>query len=558
MITLTPKTYKKGMKHSLLSSNKIDTVIARPISNLAADSTVFHSEQINAVNIRGVRHTLPISQNVVATHFHSSRNFHWGNIIVGNDEFAKARIECVLVSGKTMCKTDQVIQGTPTVNIRLEGSSDVVSRGGSTYDNYPSSDTLSLGNSTIADWIKSNKTETKTGLTHDYSGASFSMNPWIRNIIPYDSGVDPTPNDIVTDWVSTHGERLHVWWQGWTENSDFNASSFPEFRMMSPSALSLAYEHHYGTTLVMHNMYLPIKKSITKIDDYNYEVSWTVPVRVAYAAASRSFGIFSAEYDIDNFAYLDEVSSIIIELSGTPFSTAVQDISYSLDSSGNLSTVTHDSYPFEIDAEEALTADTYKGWYKEDGFAGVLVERGGYLDQTGTWVAQEHSFVTDYIWLPRNCIWFAPPNNTVEWYLQGCLYDDEHNLVGTVPAPNGNVTDTMAFGEPKGRYVRLNGKISDLDSGNYFVTLQLPYLWINVLSKDLLTKYSAGKYVVECVVSADWAIKNKVTINTRAQIKLLEGQYITRKNSACTFEVKNIEKRYSQNEFVFVLKLLEV
>lgn len=83
-------------------------------------------------------------------------------------------------------------------------------------------------------------------------------------------------------------------------------------------------------------------------------------------------------------------------------------------------------------------------------------------------------------------------------------------------------------------------------------------LWTEKMSTEILEKFVDGKFLVKCKVPATWAIQNGVTINTQMQILLQNGQYITRGSEICTFEVKNIEKRFQSSNFIFVLQLMEV
>ena len=561
-ITLTPKIYKKGMKHSLLSANKIDTVKLRPISNRLAENTIFHTTTLDKVNIENVEYVLPISTKISATDFHSSTNYRWGGLFVGNKHFAKARVECVVASGTTLCKTDEVVQGTVIANVRLAGNSKRVARGGSTFDNYPSADSLSSKNYSLSEWIDNNKTETVEGMTHDYTGNLFSLNPWVRNIVHFELPKDidwstgkPTANDVVTDWASSNGGRNYVFWTTWNENSSTNLGVFEQFEMGSPSATSLGVEEWSSTRLVMHNVQLPILKELKKLDDYNYEVSWTVPIRVAYAAASREFGPLGGAYDIDNYAYLDEVSSITIELSGTPLSTDVQNIAYS-SSDGELTKIVKDNYTVEVDASEALTLDTRKGMSDVDGLSGLSISRGGYLNAEGEWIDQPQAFATDYVFLPRNSVCTVLSNTSFIGCVHACYYDLNRKFIDSLvyTCPDGQ----LVFPSTVDKYVRLNGNIADIDSGDYYITIRKPNLWTEVLAKDLLDKYDKGKYTVDCAVAAAWAIDNDIKVNSKVQVKLLDGTFISRGSEPCTFEIKNIEKRYEQHEFVFELKLLEV
>lgn len=358
MLKLTPKVYKQNIKQSLLTNNKIDTVNLRPISNLTADPKVFHTEIVNTISLNGTQYTLPIDNSVASTHKRTISNTRWVNVFLGDTEFAKARMDCVLVTGKTLCTVDDVITGTPTVKINLVGTSKRIARGGSTYENYPGSGDLKNNDWSLAQWISENSNETLNSFTLDYTGATFSMNPWVRNIVHMDSGVNPTANDVITDWGPISGGYVGPWWQSWAEESNFSIDATPQFRMVSPNTVNKDVETEAGSTLVMHDVHLPISASLIRIDDYNYEVSWQVPVRVAYVAASREAMLFDKK-DVDNYAFLDSISEISIELSGIPISSDVRDISYGFDRAGNLTQTTTGNYPVTVDAGELFTLASY-------------------------------------------------------------------------------------------------------------------------------------------------------------------------------------------------------
>ena len=83
-------------------------------------------------------------------------------------------------------------------------------------------------------------------------------------------------------------------------------------------------------------------------------------------------------------------------------------------------------------------------------------------------------------------------------------------------------------------------------------------LWTNYMANHLLTKFENGKYIVECEVPATWALRNDIHINSQLKIQLQDGTYIARNSNVCVFEVKTIEKRFRNTDFIFSLRLMEV
>ena len=96
---------------------------------------------------------------------------------------------------------------------------------------------------------------------------------------------------------------------------------------------------------------------------------------------------------------------------------------------------------------------------------------------------------------------------------------------------------------------------------NNLITLNsvwVPDPWTEKMSKYLLTKYKDGAYIVECSVPAKWANENNISINTQMHVYLQDGKQIMRGSTPCVFEVKNIERSYNSDNFVYNLKLMEV
>lgn len=555
MLTLTPNIYKKNMQLSLLSKNKIDTVNIHPISNATVENKVFHTEEINVVTIGNTQHELPISDSVQPTHLHTSSNTTWGSLVVGTEDFAKARVDCVMVSGKTRCVSETVIQGEPQVTVRLVGQSKKVARGGSTFESYPGISTLNNIGWSLSSWIENNKTETTESLTVDYTGKTIPLNPWVRNFVEYSLDTKPSANDVITDWMSSGASgRITLWWQNWSEGGNIDLSAYPSIRMQSPSTVSMSVEKSAGTTLSLHNVQLNMSVTIARIDDYTYDVTWTVPVRIAYAAASRTFGIFGGEEDADNYAFVDKITKIVLELSGTPYSTDTLDLSYGLDSHGTLTSIISNNYPIDIDAEEALTQYTHYGDRDKNVFNGVYFA-GQMLALDQNIVTEANSFVTDYMWFRKNDILIAPvftQGNPV----MGWKYNEKKEFTGSLTG--GISGDIIAYIMSADQYIRLNGDIAKLNSGNYYVTLREKAPWVEVIAEQLLTKYKDGKYTCKCTITATWAERNNVKIDTEVQVKLYNGKMVTRKGTVCTFKIKNITRRYSREEFVYDITLLEV
>ncbi len=87
-------------------------------------------------------------------------------------------------------------------------------------------------------------------------------------------------------------------------------------------------------------------------------------------------------------------------------------------------------------------------------------------------------------------------------------------------------------------------------------------LWINTLAEQILASSEDGKYIFECEVPVAWARKHNVKIRSRFYVVQQNGEYIKRKTykglEKIMFEVMNITKYYTQNKFIYKLKLIQI
>lgn len=451
MLIISPRIYNDNMRVSFTPHNKIDTVTLLPISNLLTDEAeIIAQAEFNSTLVDGVNLELPVSSDVLPTHWRYMRNDYQRLFETVN--YAKARVECIMGSGTQIITTDKLISDTPIVSIDLVGKSIEVARGGNEYVKYPSIEDLMSKSYNVLEWIEQNKTNEYSYLLGNYADESISMNPWVRKIVPakIDSLTSinlPTFNDILTSWndPSLTG-RTWATVDGWNEYSSFGSDA-PKVQMFPANAQGSSIESVISTAISLRNLSLPIECNVRKLSDYQYEVSWSAPVKFAYVAASQTRGLLGNKYDLDNYAFADIISNVIITLSGRSYSTEVVSKSYSLDNNGNLTTEVSNEFPIKIDAGEALTLGTFTDLTNE--------------------------------------------------------------------------------------------------------------VWIRKLSRDILRKYCKGKYTVTCDVNASWAIQNNIAPGVKVQIQYPDGSFIKRNNQIIIFVVKNIEKVYEANKFIYALKLIE-
>lgn len=464
VINLTAKQYKSGLKWSLVPINKIDTVLMQPLENTQSEeSEHIHTENFTEGTLYQTDEVvaLPISEDTTSS--------HWRIITdtIPNDYYvAKARVECAMLAGTKRITFDEALLSTPSVSISLTGKSYVVARGGSTFDSYPSIDDIKNPQYNITEWIKNNASSVNQSLTWNYEGQQISMNPFVRNWsedkVPsaWKTEEESTvlPNDILTTWWLPTTRNPYTTQPGGVTNNDWQ--ELMSESIVSPRSKRYMYpvgakngkpekgEYIELTALYMYDININTYVGIRKIDDYNYQISWLMPARVSYCAATKSRWGTSGwgPEDIDNWAFVDEISAISVNIEGQPLSDDTVDVNFSLDQNGSLTEFATNRHPLLIDKSEAFTLGT---------------------------------------------------------------------KYGSTP-------------------------------------------WTEELAQGLLEKYENGKYVVECDVGATWALRNLVHVGTEMYVYLLDGRAIKRDGEDCLFSVKNIEKQFNNNEFIFRLKLMEV
>jgi hypothetical protein len=347
------------MKWSLLPKNKIDTVQLTPILNVAGEEQTVHTETFTDVQVGAETFTLPISNDLAPTHWRNMRNSRW--VPFETFTYAKASVECVMATGSRVITLDQAVTGTLSADIVLNGTSSVITRGGSTFDTYPAIDNLAAAQAGLSAWIESNKTVTNSYLSGIYTDNSVWMNPWIRKVVPVfteDAVTIPTANDILTNWVGTTSTgRTSATFDSWSEDSSFGKNA-EVIEMLPANAVGDPGEL-LASRLKMRNLSLSIACTVEKIDNYNFRISWSAPVRLSYMAASCERGPLGGTYDVDNSAFVDNISSVTITLYGQPYDTSKVNVTYGYDSEGMLVRDQSGMHPIKIDAEEAFTTGSY-------------------------------------------------------------------------------------------------------------------------------------------------------------------------------------------------------
>lgn len=561
MVTLTPSIYKNNLKWSLSDQRKIDTITFNVINNtLMEDAGAFHTENVNKVSIDGQSYSLPVADSLIPTNIRCMTNARW--VPFETHEYAKARIEYVMAEGSILVTFDKAVSNVPNVKIGLTGLSYRIDRGGSTYENYPTSTQLKDPNFSLVDWIIKNKTTTQGVLNGVYNDNTISMNPWVRKVIPatIDDVNSTTENDVMTHW-NTDSNRTWAINSDWTDESTLPLTGNKV--TMWPTGNTLVSSDGFRRAIEIENKIIEYGATVTRINDFSFSITWQAPVRVAYAAASRERSLVGTDYDIDNFAFVDKISSISLEISGATYDDTKIEHSYSLDRFDAPTTTLVNKSILDLPDSELLTQYTTTGDYVRTWI--FLKGDDNYTDDTminvsGNLVAAIGSMaVTDFLDVIPGGLLEVEFSQNAGYTMPGCMYDKDKNLIGVLPVSKENYYTGYKIPLPtECYYVRLNADLSTIRNNNFYACVYTAEKWTRVYPGRILQKYKRGKFTVTCDVYASWAIKNNVTVGTQAQIRLQNSTYISRDEGACVFEVKNITKRFKSNEFIYTLSLMEV
>lgn len=419
-LTLSPREYLSTAKLALPDNCRVDTVLVQPLSNqLAEEASVLHTEEITDIFVRANKYSLPVSSSMQSTHWRCLHNDT--RIGFSKHNFAKSRMECIMAEGSCTITLDRVPKDLPTVRIGLQGTTKSIPRGTATYDAYPTKSDLSSETFSLSNWIDTQGTSSEDKLSWSYDDARVSMNPWIRNIVAPDLNAPPTDADIITTWTNPSLlARTYANLVGWYGSASFGAGSeLFDMLPVNPSGTNLI--EAYACAIRMQNLSLVTSSTIEKIGENTFRVSWKAPVRVSYAAASRTRGPLGGWYDLDNFAFVDYVTKVSVELIGHELSTDTVDIGYSNDVNGDMtSTALKNVYPVSLEKCELFTTETKR--------FDTLVT----VDRARTWLQfYDHLVHTFVCTVPA------------EWAIKHKISVGTHNF--RVVQPNGNfVQDYLA------------------------------------------------------------------------------------------------------------------
>lgn len=460
-LKLSPRIYGQNFKWGVLPSNKVDTVTMQPVLNTPIGEKSSFTQEVTSVTVDGASKSLPIDLSTDMNFYLASNNYEIG----ATTTMCINQVSGVVATGSVIFELTNPLPTMPMAKLHCEGNTYFINRGSLTHDTV---DTATGSPNAVASWIYNNASgheqwtdksmdSTNRGIYEDptlidYTAKSVPLYGWVRKLLPAgaftsDSNAEsrnqPTEQDVLTTWVdqskSSHWAVTSNWW-GYGDT---------EAVQMWPVTI-YAKGDIQSTKISLRNRTVPISAKVIKIDDYTYQVDYSIPVRYEYIASSQYYTSFlggRTYKDLDNYCFLDRISKINVELIMQELNTETEDLSFSLNTFGGLTDRVVNEHPLSFTQNELITSETYWG----DPFT----------------------------------------------------------------------------------------------------------LWSREMSKYILNKFKDGKYIVECEVPAAWALRNGIQINTALTIQLQDGKMISRDDIASIFEVKNIEKRFQDNRFIFALKLME-
>ena len=371
-LLLSPRIYNKNFKWGILPRNKIDTIVMQPIRNTPMKEASSFTQEITSVTVRDETVTLPVNLDLAFTHFGYTNNFEMGQPTTMCENY----IGCVVASGSVLFALEEPLPETPTVKLHVDGITYYTNRGSLTHETVSNN---SMPFTQMASWIKNNAsgseewTDKSTDSINrgmyddptliDYTAKSVPLYGWVRKIYPAGAFIDPyernlpPAQDVLTTWVD-QTKSNH-----WALCEHWNAYGTADSTEMWPEIVYAKGDIN-STKIVLSNRTVPIEASVTKIDDYSYQVDYSIPVRYEYMASSQYYTSFAGArtyHDLDNYCFLDRISKITVELQSQVLNTDTMDVKLGLSDAGVLTNEVPNEHPLSFEQNELITQGTLWG-----------------------------------------------------------------------------------------------------------------------------------------------------------------------------------------------------
>lgn len=351
---LRPRIYASNLEWSLLPKNKIDTVSMSPYLNKTA-TQVMHVQELTSGLVNGVEVTLPMSnamRNITDYEIMSnSRSTALWSSVMGS-----AAVYLSTIQGSYTVHLTVPPATTPRAVWSLEGTTEYTQRGVATVETIDANTGLDV----IANYITNNKAGTEdiidnkstdnynranlaSGLLVNYNQGWVPLFPWIRdttgsppsNMLVYEylqSRYRPREENILTTWNNDEsGSDWLPQFSGWNTYNQTGAVRQGPYRWLASSSTDNIPDRF----IPIVNKKYRFKCNVKKLNDYDYQVDYDLPVRYMYIAGAKA--VDSVWHNNvkgqDSYAFKDVISKITIELVSGTFTDDTNDLSYSLEDS---------------------------------------------------------------------------------------------------------------------------------------------------------------------------------------------------------------------------------
>lgn len=378
-LKLGPRIYGQNFKWGVLPSNKIDTVTMQPVLNTPMDEKSSLTQEVTSVNVGGESKSLPIDLSTAMNFYLASNNYESG----ATTTLCINQVSGVVATGSVVFELTNPLPTMPTVKLHCEGTTYFINRGSLTHDTI---DAASTSPSTVASWIYNNASgneqwtdksmdSTNRGMYADptlvdYTAKSVPLYGWVRKLrpagalYPPELRNQPTEQEVLTTWAdqSKGSSSAAI---TWAVTSNWSGYGTSEAVQMWPATIYATVGDVQSTKISLRNRTVPISTKVIKVDDYTYRIDYSVPVRYEYMASSQYYTdpvVGTRNYeDLDNYCFLDRISKIGVELIAQELNTETEDLSFSLDTSGTLTSQVINEHPLSFTQNELITSGAYWG-----------------------------------------------------------------------------------------------------------------------------------------------------------------------------------------------------
>lgn len=334
-IKITPDVYSQKATWSRKTYNKATSIVVQPLDATVSKPVDIYSE------------TFQVSDLTSTPQFSQVYSSNTRYLNFADRQLAKGTAALQTQRASKSVRVTSASVGTPSGYLTFTGKTYEVARGGSTFDNYPTLDTMKGSYSTLVEWIKNNATSTSSSISiYDLSQNAFLVAPWVRNNI---TGTDTTANDVLTNWFVDNSTRPPAS-SSWKTSGIFGPNAGTVSIQMYPPNIWSSEDQQIGLSrLLTTGLKFTGYATATRTSAYDFNISWHGPTQILYMCASRSFGIFGGYTDIDNYAFLIDIESITFHLSSRTYGN-----DYSLVTYGEGTDI------LKLDKTVLLHNDTYK------------------------------------------------------------------------------------------------------------------------------------------------------------------------------------------------------